>query len=274
MSHVEHLGDGLLAMAAGVLAAMAGLGGAILLVPALLLTGMTATSAAPLGLVTVAGVSVAAGRRQLTSRVVNHRIGVTIELVASAAAVVGALVSGLLGETFVAWMLAVVALAAAVIGARGRGLRNPPDPACEPSDVGERIGALDGAYPLGDQVVPYRPKRVAPALGFMALAGFIAGSAGVSGGFVKTSAATEIMRVPMKVATATTTFTVGVTASVALIVYAIQGRIEPRSCAAVLVGSLLGGQIGAHIQHHLSPVAIRYLRSGLLVLVAVLLVTR
>lgn len=271
---MAHLGYALLAAVTGTLAATAGLGGAILLVPALLVTGLSPSEAAPLGLVMVAAVSVAAGPRQLASRVVNQRLGVTIELFASTAAVVGALLAGVLSETFVTWLLATVAVAAAVVGARGRGLRNPPHPAGHPADVGERRGTLDGAYPLGDGVVPYQPRRVGHALGFMALSGFIAGVAGVSGGFVKTSASTEVMGVPMKVASATTTFTVGITASVALIVFATQGRIDVRAAGAVLLGSILGGQVGAHAQHHLSPVAIRYVRSALLVVVAVLLVTR
>ena len=42
-------------------------------------------------------------------------------------------------------------------------------------------------------------------LGFMGLAGFIAGTAGASGGLIKTPATTELMHVPMKVAAATTT---------------------------------------------------------------------
>lgn len=256
------------------LAATAGLGGAILLVPALLLTGMPATQAAPLGLIMVAAISVSAGPHQLGNRVVNQRLGVSVELIASSAAVVGALVSGLLSERFVTLMLAFVALAAAITGAAGRGLRNPPDPRCTESDIGERVGSLRGAYPLRDEIVPYRPRRVKRALGLMMLSGFIAGSAGVSGGFIKTSAETEVMRVPMKVAASTTTFTVGITASVALLVFATQGRIDARLSAIILIGSVIGGRVGAQVQHLLSPVMLRYTRSALLLLVSALLLTR
>lgn len=269
-----HLDAGLLAALAGFLASMVGLGGAILLVPALIVIGMAPSEAAPLGLVAVAAISIAAAPRQLRSHLVNHRLGVTMELVASSAAVVGALGSGLLSARFVAYMLATVALASAVVGSRGRGLRNPPVDACEMSDVGERVGTLAGAYPLGDAVVPYTPRRIGPSLAVVALSGFIAGTAGVSGGFVKTTAETELMGVPMKVASATTTFTVGITAAVALVVFAVQGRLDTREAATVLVGSLIGGRLGAAVQHRLSPTTIRYLRSALLVIVAIVLVAR
>ena len=271
---MDVLGPAVLAFFAAAIGSLGGLGGAILLVPALVVTGMPAAEAAPLGLITVAAASIAAGPRQLQERAVNHRLGVTTELVASSGAVVGALVSGAFSDRFLTYLLAAVAALAALAGIRGGGLRNPPDPACDERDVGERIGSLDGAYPLYDGIVPYRTVRVGQGLGFMALAGLVAGTAGASGGFIKTPATTEIMRVPMRVAAATTTFTVGVTASAALIVFAIQGRIDVHTASGVIVASLLGGQAGAALQSRLSPPVIRRVLSIVLLLVAVVLVVR
>lgn len=164
--------------------------------------------------------SIAAGPRQLRERTVNHRLGVTAELAARTGAVGGALVSGAISDEALTYVLAVVALAAAVAGGRRIGLRNLPDPACDAGGVGERVGALAGVYPLGDGVVPYRVDRLAGGLGFMGLDGFIAGTAGASGGFIKTPATSELMHLPLKVAAATTTFTVGITSSAALLIFA------------------------------------------------------
>lgn len=273
---MEFIGYGVLALVAAALGTLGGLGGAILLVPVLVLTGMSPSDAAPLGLLTVAAGSVAAGPHQLRGRMVNHRLGVVIELAAVVGAIVGALVSGLISEQALIVLLAVVAMGTAVTGLlkRGRSLRNPPDPECVASDVGERIGSLDGAYPLGDGVVPYRPRRIPVGLGFMTLAGLVAGTAGVSGGFIKTPALTELMRVPLKVAAATSTFTVGITASAALIVFAIQGRIDVQPSALVITGSLIGGQLGARIQALLPPWLIRRVLSVMLIAVAVSLASR
>ena len=258
------------------LGALGGLGGAILLVPVLVATGMPASEAAPLGLLTVASGSIAAGASQVSGRLVNHRLGMAMELLAAVGAVVGANLSGIISERILTWFLAGVALAAAAAGmtARGKALRNPPDPACIPSDIGERVGLLSGAYPLGEEIVPYRPRRLRTGLSLMGLAGFIAGTAGVSGGFIKTPATTQIMGVPMKVAAATSTFTVGITASVALVVFAIQGRIDVQSGALVVAGSLVGGQLGAHLQSRLPSWVIRRLLSALLAVIAIVLVVR
>ena len=272
---MDIVGPALLAFGAAILGSLGGLGGAILLVPLLVVTGMSPAEAAPLGLIMVAASSIAAGPRQLRERTVNHRLGVTVELVASAGAVIGAIVSGLLSETFLTYLLAVVAVLAALAGGRRKGLRNPPDPACHDTDVGERIGSIAGAYRLdGVDIVPYRPVRLGRGLLFMSLAGFVAGSAGASGGFIKTPAMTELMHVPSRVAAATTTFTVGVTASAALVIYAIQGRVDVETASLIVSTSLLGGIVGAAVQSSLSPAVTRRVLSALLLLIALLLVVR
>lgn len=271
---MDLVGPALLAMVAAALGALGGLGGAILLVPALVVTGMSATEAAPLGLLTVAAGSIAAGPRQLEERSVNHRLGVATEVVASTGAVAGAIISGLFSDRALTLLLAVVAAVAALAGVRRTGLRNPPDPACDRQDVGERVGSLAGAYPLGTGVVPYRTQRLRSGFVLMAVAGLVAGTAGASGGFIKTPAMAEVMSVPMKVAAATTTFTVGITASAALVVFAFQGRVDVEAASLVIVGSLIGGQVGAASQSRLSPPLIRRLLSGLLLAVAIVLVVR
>jgi uncharacterized membrane protein YfcA len=271
---VDAFGYGGLSLLAACLGAMGGLGGAILLVPALVLTGMTAAAAAPLGLLCVASGSLAAAPRQLLERTVNHRIGVVIELVASAGAVTGALLSGLVSEAVLTRGLAVVALAAAYVGVRRTGLRNPPNPDCTDADVGERVGSLSGAYRLGDAVAPYRTTHLPRGLGLMALSGFVAGTSGASGGFIKTPTLNELMHVPVRVAAATTTFTVGITSAAALLVFALQDRIDTTLAGPVIAGSLLGGLLGAKVQSRLPPLVIRRGLCALLVVVAAVLAVR
>jgi uncharacterized protein len=262
----------LAAAATSGLGALAGVGGAVLLVPLLVVSGMPVSVAAPLGLVSVAALSISAAPTHLRYRVVNHRLGLTIEVAATTGAIAGALVSGHIPNRALVYVLASAALAAAVVGGRRKGIRNRPDPSLSAAQVGERIGELTGAYPLGGDVVPYRPRKVRAGLGFMTLAGLIAGTAGVSGGFIKTPAMSELMYVPTKVAAATTTLTIGVTASAALTVFAIQGRIDTRGAAAVIVGSLAGSYLGAGLQARMNPARVRVGLSVVLVIVAVVMV--
>jgi uncharacterized protein len=140
---------------------------------------------------------------------------------------------------------------------------------------GEWPGTLGGAYRLDDQsMVPYQARRVPTGMAAMAGAGLVSGLAGVGGGFMKTPAMSEIMHVPVRVAAATTTFTVGITAATALVVYASQGRLVADAGAAVVVGGLAGGWMGAALSERVPPQLARRGLSALLLLVAaVLLVT-
>lgn len=260
----------LAALAAG-LGAMGGLGGAILLVPALVLTGMSTAAAAPLGLVSVAAGSIAAGARQLAERSTNHRLGVATELAGSSGAVVGAMLAGVVSDRTLTYVLAAVAAAAALATLRAS-VQAGPEP--EEIAVGERIGILGGAHPAGDGAVVYAPRRVGAGMTLMAIAGVIAGTAGASGGFIKTPATSEVMGVPARVAASTTTFTVGITSSAALVVFAIDGRIDPRTSVAIVIGSLIGGMLGARVQSRLPDGLLRRVLGVLLVIVAVVLVVR
>jgi uncharacterized membrane protein YfcA len=256
------------------LGAVGGLGGAVLLVPALVVTGTPVAEAAPLGLVSVAAGSLAAGAGQVRARVVHHRLGVAVEIVASAGAVAGALAAHQVSDAVLTRGLAIVALLAAVVGGFRRGVRNLPDPELGPDDVGERVGSLGGAYALGEDVVPYEAKRLPVGLGFMAAAGLIAGMSGTSGGFIKTPTLSEVLHVPVKVAAATTTFTVGVTAAAGLLVMAAQDRIDVELASVVIAAGIVGGTAGSHLQGRLSPVRTRQVLALLLVgVAAVLLVT-
>lgn len=264
------IGFVLLALVASGLGAIGGLGGAILMVPALVVAGVPATEAAPLGLMSVAAGSIAAGARQLRERSVNHRLGVATELAGSAGAVVGATVAGVVSERALTYVLAVVAAVAALASLRPR--PSIGDEGELPVEVGERVGSLSGAVPTPEGIVPYTPHRLGLGMSFMALAGLIAGTAGASGGFIKTPATSEIMGVPPRVAASTTTFTVGITSAAALVVFAIDGRIDPRASCAVVVGSLVGGQLGARMQSRLPDVLLRRVLGALLVVVAAILV--
>lgn len=254
--------------------AIGGLGGAVLLVPLLVVTGTSPAEAAPLGLLSVVAGSVAAADRHLRERTVNHRIGVLSELPATSGAVVGALFAGVISDGVLTRVLAVVAVAAALGGGLRRGLRNRADPALDQGDVGEWIGQAAGAYPLNGGVVPYRAQRLGWGLTGMAVSGLVSGLAGVGGGFIKTPVLSEIMRVPVKVAASTTTFTVGITASAALAVMAVRGQIDAEAGAVVIFGALLGGRVGAALQGRLAPSTVRRVLSVLLLGVAVVLLAR
>lgn len=246
----------------------------MLLVPILVLLGVDPLIAAPLGILSVAAGSLAAAPAQIEAGLVHHRLGITLEITASAGAIVGALVADAVPATVLARLLGVVALVAAVAGGTRKGQRNLPEPEFAADVAGEWPGTLQGAYRLGDDVIPYRARRVGLGFASMSIAGLVAGLAGVGGGFIKTPVMSELMHVPVKVAAATATLTVGLTASTALMVYAGQGRIEFRAGAVVVVAGLVGGAIGARLQERLAPSRVRGALSIVLVIIGLVVLVR
>lgn len=266
-----------IAIAAGVtsgVGTLGGLGGAIMLVPFLVLTGMPVSQAAPLGLVSVVAASSAAARRQMKEHTTNHRLGVVTETASTAGAVAGAFAAGLISDVALTYVLAAVALFAALAGGKRKGIRWKPDPTTPKEDVGEWIGSLNGAYSLNGDVVPYYPKRIGAGLLAMGISGIVTGISGVGGGFIKTPAKSELMHVPVKVSSSTTTFSIGITAAAALLVKAMHGDVDVELAALVILGSLVGGVLGSKVQSKMSPPTVRKFLSVLLVVVAVILVAR
>ena len=262
------------ALMTSTIGSIGGLGGAILLVPLLPLGDMTIAEAAPLGLVSVIAGSVAAGRRQADDGIVNHRFGIVTELGATTGAIVGVLLAGSLSNYTLTYVLAAVAMLAAVGGAWRRGVRWKPDPALSASEVGERAGSLAGAYRLNDDVVPYVPTRMPLGVALMAVSGVVTGLAGVGGGFLKTPLSSEVMRLPAKVAAGTSTFTIGLTATTALLLMAIDGRVDVSDAALVVLGALAGGTLGSGLQRRMSPPVVRRATAFVLAVISVVLVLR
>lgn len=245
-----------------------------MLVPFLVLTGMPVSQAAPLGLVSVVAASSAAARRQMNEHTTNHRLGVVTETASTAGAVAGAFAAGLISETVLTYTLAAVAVFAALAGGKRKGMRWKPDSTIPKEDVGEWVGSLNGAYSLNGDVVPYYPRRVTAGLVAMGVSGVVTGISGVGGGFIKTPAKSELMHVPVKVSSSTTTFSIGITAAAALLVKAMHGDLDVELAALVILGSLVGGVVGSRVQSRLSPPTVRKFLSVLLLVVAAILVAR
>lgn len=271
---MEVLALGAIALVTATLGALGGLGGAVMMVPALVVLGFSPIEAAPLGMAMVAANSFAATPTQLRARLANFRLGVSLETVASAGAVIGALASVRVGAPALLAVLGVASVAAGVLSGARRGQRNLPDPEARFADHHDRPGQLASAYLDADgAVVPYGVRRLPLGLGVTAVAGVVAGLTGTSGGYLKTPVMSELLHVPVKVAAATTVFMVGVTSSVALAVYAAQGRVTAAIAPAVL-GGLVGGRLGASLQRRLPATLVRRVLAIALIAIGVLLLVR
>ena len=263
---------GFLTAAAG---SIGGIGGAVLLVPALVLGGLAPSEAAPLGLLSVAAGSLSAAASQIDEGLVNHRLGVTLELPTSAAAAVGALLLGVVPERALRVILGLLAMVGAAAMARTAGAGAATAPAGFAAETsGEWPGVLGGTIRDRDAVLAYEARRLPTGLTLASLAGLVAGLSGIGGGFIKTPTMVAIMGVPVKVAAATGLFMVGITAASGLAVHLARGALDTHLGAAVVLGALVGGMAGAWLQRHAGTRAATSILAVLLTLAGLALVGR
>ena len=90
-------------------------------------------------------------------------------------------------------------------------------------------------------------------------AGLLSGLLGIGSGAFKVLAMDTVMRLPMKVSTATSNFMIGLTAAASAGVYFGRGDIHPIIATPVALGVLVGSFIGTRVIGRLSNTTVRKL---------------
>ncbi len=244
--------------AVGVLGAILGIGGGVFLVPALVLIyHIPMHHAIATSIISVIATSSAATSTNVEKGLVNMRLGMTLEIATVLGAMSGALTAEWLSEVILLRIFAVVLVVVAVLlgwkSSKGEGaaILNPQHIIVDdqPDDLG-LMGA--SCYdPAQGKQISYRVRR-AP-LGFLAslIAGNLSGLLGVGGGFIKVPVIHLVCDVPMKAATATSNFMIGVTGAASAFIYFGRGEVRPALTTAVVMGVLGGSFIGAIISQRL-----------------------
>lgn len=269
-----------LGAAAGVLGALVGIGGGVVLVPALvLLFGFDFRVAVAVSLVAVIATSTAAGSVYVATGQTNMRLGMALEVATTVGGIAGGLLASVVPTLWLALLLAAMLALTAVLVLRGRDEHGTvDDDAGEGPDRGgyETHGRLAGGFvdERSGELVEYEAQRLWLGGGLSAVAGTVSGLLGVGGGFLKVPAMQLGMRVPVKVAAATSNFMIGVTALSSFAVYLARGDVHPYPAALVAVGVTGGSLVGTRLQGRSSPVVLQRVLAGVLAVVAVQLVVR
>lgn len=223
----------------GLLGALLGLGGGVLIVPLLTLGfGEPLARAIGTSLVAVVATSAGAAVHNLRTGRADVRLGLTLEIGTVLGAAAGGLLAGLLAERVLAGLFAgLMAYVALSL------LRRTLAPGGDHDDP-ERV---DPTAPDGATAPAYRTRRLPLALGGSVGAGIVSALLGVGGGIVKVPLLRLVMGVPMHVATATSNFMIGVTAAAGAYAYLFRGDIEPMVAAPLALGVLSGATVGARI---------------------------
>jgi uncharacterized membrane protein YfcA len=100
-------------------------------------------------------------------------------------------------------------------------------------------------------------------------AGLISALLGIGSGVLKIPAMDTVMRLPIKVSSATSNFMIGVTAAASAGVYFIRGNIVTEIAGPVALGSVLGAIAGARILLIVSNYRLRLLFVAILVVLGI-----
>ena len=105
----------------------------------------------------------------------------------------------------------------------------------------------------------------------MGFAGIMSGLLGIGGGTIQVPVMNLLMGVPLKVATGTSNFLVGITAVASTFIYYASGRINPLYAVPVALAVFAGARVGAALVQRIPNAQLRRIFAVVAVVVAVLM---
>jgi uncharacterized protein len=249
--------------ATGLVGALLGLGGGVFLVPLLTLAlGLPIRVAIAASLLSVIATGSASATVNLSRGLVNMRLGLALEVATSLGGLAGGVTSSLLSQRQLFAVFGVTLGAMGVIMAVRSGHRNIiAAHEAEPGLLGGHIEEEGVTY-------VYRLKRPSVAALASLVAGAISGLLGLGGGIVKVPALSTFCGIPIRIATATSTFMIGVTAAASAFIYFGRGNVDLPLTAAVALGTFPGSLLGTRLAHQVHARSLKIIMALVLALVA------
>jgi uncharacterized protein len=228
---------------AGLLGSLTGLGGGVVIVPALaLLFHVDLRYAIGASLISVIATSSGAAVAYVREGFSNVRIGMFLEVATTVGAVGGAYLAALVSTRAIGIIFGVTLLYSA-----WSSFREPHSETTHPPNALAEKLRLRGDYPTKNGSQTYMATNVPAGFGIMFIAGLLSGLLGIGSGAVKVLAMDHAMKLPFKVSTTTSNFMIGVTAAASAGIYLGRGYIAAGLAAPVMLGVLAGSLLGAHL---------------------------
>jgi uncharacterized protein len=249
---------------AGLLGALTGLGGGVVVIPVLvLLFHVNIHFAMGASLISVIATSSGSAAAYLREGYTNLRIGMFLETAAVIGALLGALLIAWVSKTFLTIIFSIVLFLSAYLTVKRREELDQ----YQTSHPWAIALKLDGTYPFQDRTQGYHVQHVPFALLIMGMAGLISGLLGIGSGTLKVLAMDQALRLPYKVATTTSNFMIGITAAVSAGIYFSQGYIDPTITFPVMLGVIAGSFSGAKILTKIHTQVLRIIFSVVICLI-------
>jgi uncharacterized membrane protein YfcA len=245
-------------LAAGLLGALTGLGGGVVLVPLLTLVfHVDLRYAIGASLISVIATSSGAAAAYVREGYSSVRIGMFLEVATTLGAILGAFLATRVPTQALAVLFGCVLIYSAWLSWKSCRERHVDVAIDNPQS--DRL-RLSGSYPGPDgKRISYKVAHIPEGFAMMFGAGTLSGMLGIGSGAVKVLAMDRIMRIPFKVSTTTSNFMIGVTAAASAGIYLRRGYIDPALAAPVMLGVLAGSLIGARLLARAPVTILRYI---------------
>ncbi|HWR72509.1 MAG TPA: TSUP family transporter [Nitrospirota bacterium] len=248
----------------GILAVLGGVGGGVLFVP--IVGGFFPFNidfVRGAGLLVALAGALAAGPGLLKRNLASLRLALPVALIASSAAIAGAMIGLALKPHIVNTLLGATILF--IVGIMATAKKSDFPHVEKPDALSQSLGIM-GIYreeSIGKDV-EWNVHKTPFGLALFVVIGVMAGMFGLGAGWANVPVLNLLMGAPLKISVATSKFLLSITDTSAAWVYLNQGAVLPMIVVPSIVGIMLGSIIGVKILAKSKPKAIKYMVIGLL----------
>jgi uncharacterized protein len=222
---------------AGLIGAIAGIGGGIIITPVLTIyLGIPIHQAIGTSLIAVITTSAAGSAVHVQRHVADIKLGMVLELATALGAAVAAYMSGYVNRSVLGILFVCFLIYSAYTIGRKAFARSAP-----------------GGVSVLNELPKYQVKNWPFGLGASLVAGGMSGLLGIGGGPIKVPVMYLMMGIPLIVATATSNFMIGITAAASAVVYYRRGDVLVDLAMPIIVGVFSGSTLGARMAHRINP---------------------
>jgi len=228
---------------AGIIGSLLGLGGGIILVPALtILFDLPIHQAIGVSFIGVLVNSSSSSIVYIKNRITDLRLSSILELGAVTGSIIGAYTALQIDSSILSVIFGIV-LGYIAINMYVKSRKNSENNNIESKSNDERKYFDEST----NEIITYSVKREKEGTIISVIGGIFSGLLGLGGGAIFVPIMNRIMNIPIKVAIATSSFMIGVTSLVGALIFFNNGLIDVTLVSPIILGIFFGAQIGSRI---------------------------
>ncbi len=258
---MEYLVAFLVGIVSSIAGALLGIGGGIIIVPALaIILKLPMQNAIAVSLATIVSTSVLVSAKNIKNNLINMDMGLSLELSTSIFAIAASLIAVLINQNVLKGAFGFFLMFIAYF------MYKKPEVQNSFATQKAKFSYFD---PMLNKTIYYNIENPKAAIAISSAAGFLSGLLGIGGGVIKVPILNGVCKIPMKVASATSSMMVGITAAAASFVYFRHGYIMPNLVLFTSLGAVFGSRIGLKIARSVRNETIKRIFVAVLVVTAI-----